>query len=82
MHRQPNLFVVESEGFVQRILSTLFPPQIEHLHPQNDLPIVAEHIARTSRKGVERARGCTLAGAWVESKAKEKNVFHMPARQW
>lgn len=71
------LSLPQPEGFFQRIASVLFPPKLPTI---KDLSYTADYVERMNRTGYERRSGCVLAGAWIESGAKEREVFLLGPR--
>jgi hypothetical protein len=63
------------EGFIQRIVSTLFPPKLPKI---KDLSASAEYHQRLQRTGVEHKPG--LAFGRVFEPAREKRVIALPGR--
>ena len=64
------------EGFIQRIVSTLFPPQLPGRI--KDLAVSAEYHNRLARTGVEHKPG--FAFGRVLEPAREKRVIALPGR--
>jgi hypothetical protein len=70
-----NLLLSE-EGFIQRIVSTLFPPKLPGRI--KNLALSAEYHERLSRNGEEVRRG--LWHGRVFEPAREKRVIALPGR--